>query len=135
MDFVGEELQNVWRSYRDPALIISLGYVISIWVGGILVRVFLDTMGSSGQIQEGLKGAGKRIGQLERFLVTTLTVLDQYSAIAFVFAAKSIARFKKIEEAPIFAEYYLAGTLASVSLAVLVGLGIKGALALLARSP
>lgn len=128
-------VQSIWASYRDPTLIVSSGYLISIWVGGIVVRVFLDSMGSPGQIDEGLQNAGRRIGQLERFLVTTLTVLDQYSAIAFVFAAKSIARFKKIEESPTFAEYYLAGTLASVSLAVLVGLAIKGGLALVRGSP
>ncbi|MFQ5847332.1 MAG: hypothetical protein ACE5IQ_06600 [Candidatus Methylomirabilales bacterium] len=86
------------------------------------------------EIDEGLENAGRRIGQLERFLVTTLMVLDQYSAIAFVFAAKSIARFKKIEESPVFAEYYLAGTSASVSFALLIGLCIKGGFALLGWS-
>lgn len=135
VDSVKDLLQNIWASYRDTALIVSLGYLISIWVGGVVVRTFLDSMGSTGQIDEGLQNAGRRIGQLERFLVTTLTVLDQYSAIAFVFAAKSIARFKKIEESPIFAEYYLAGTLASVSLAMLIGLAIKGGLALVRGSP
>lgn len=114
-------------------MVICLGYTVSIWVGGILVRGFLNSLGPFDKIDEGLRNAGRRIGQLERFLVTTLTVLDQFSAIAFVFAAKSIARFKKIEDEPIFAEYYLVGTLASVSFGMLMGLGIKAALALLGR--
>lgn len=123
--------ERIWRSYRDPVAIVASGYIISIWVGGTLIRVFLSTMGSSIDIGEGLRDAGMRIGQLERFVVTTLTLLDQYGAIAFVFAAKSIARFKKIEEEPRFAEYYLVGTLASVSVGILAGLTIKGGLALL----
>lgn len=133
-EVVRYRLERVWESYRYPAAIISSGYVISIWVAGTLVRVFLNTIGPFGGIDEGLRDAGKHIGQLERFLVTTLTILEQYSAIAFVFAAKSIARFKKIEETPMFAEYYLAGTLASVSLGILAGLGIKAGLALLGPS-
>lgn len=62
--------------------------------------------------------------------MTTLTVTEQYNAIAFVFAAKSVARFKKIEQDPAFAEYYLLGTLASVSVGVGAGLLIKAGLAL-----
>lgn len=131
MEFLRNSLQSLWQCYRDPAAIVLSGYVISIWVGGILVRVFLNTIKSLRGVDPGLRDAGKRIGQFERFLVTTLTVLDQYNAIAFVFAAKSIARFKKIEETPAFAEYYLAGTLASVSFGILVGLGIKAGLTLL----
>lgn len=133
-EVAGYRLETFWQSYRYPAAIISSGYVISIWVAGVLVRTFLSTIGPFGGVDEGLRDAGKRIGQLERFLVTTLTILDQYSAIAFVFAAKSIARFKKIEETPTFAEYYLAGTLASVSLGILAGLGIKAGLTLLGQS-
>lgn len=123
--------QRVWRTYRDPAIMVLFGYGVSVWLGGSLIRAFLDRIAPFRGMDEGLQDAGRRIGQLERFLVTTLTILDQYSAIAFVFAAKSIARFKKIEETPMFAEYYLAGTLASVSLAILVGLGIKAGLALI----
>jgi len=116
---------------RDRFAIVVSGYVISIWVGGIVIRLLLSSTGGNRSNAGDSPRAGIRIGQLERFLVTTLTVLSQYNAIAFVFAAKSIARFKRLEEEPTFAEYYLTGTLASVSFGVLVGLGIKGALYLL----
>ncbi|GEM_PF-1286906 len=125
--------ERIWQTYRDPGAIVTSGYVISVWVGGTLVRELLNAIGPPKEIDVGLRDAGMRIGQLERFIVTTLTVLDQYNAIAFVFAAKSIARFKKIEEMPTFAEYYLAGTLASASFGILVGLGIKAGLAILGR--
>jgi len=45
-----------------------------------------------------------------------------YNAIGYVIAAKSIARFKKLEEDKQFGEYYLAGTLLSVLIALVFGL-------------
>lgn len=63
--------------------------------------------------------SGRIIGILERIIVVFLTALGQYPAIAFVIAAKSIARFKRFEEDPSFAETYLVGTLASVSAAMI----------------
>ncbi len=122
---------NAWESFGGAAVVIAFGYTLSIWCGGVLVRVFLARLGPPVKIDEGLRNAGRSIGHFERFLVTTLAVLDQFNAIAFVFAAKSIVRIKKVESEPRFAECYLAGTLASVSVGILIGLGIKAGLALL----
>ena len=58
------------------------------------------------------------IGIFERLIVVALSLLAQYSAIAFVFTANSIARFKEIENNQGFAEVYLLGTLASVVFAM-----------------
>lgn len=62
--------------------------------------------------------SGKWIGIFERLIVAALSLLNQYSAIAFIFTAKSIARFKQLESDKDFAEVYLLGSLASVFLAV-----------------
>ena len=62
--------------------------------------------------------AGRRIGTAERCLAVILVILGQYSALAFVMAAKTIARFNKISEDQEFAEKYLLGTLSSMLLAV-----------------
>lgn len=43
-----------------------------------------------------------------------MLLLGQYSAVALVFTAKSIVRFKDFEDRS-FAEYYLYGTLLSVA--------------------
>lgn len=63
--------------------------------------------------------SGRIIGVVERTIVVALALLGQYSAIAFVMTAKSIARFKKIEESGDFAEQYLIGTLASLGIALI----------------
>ena len=73
-------------------------------------------------------GAGKWIGYLERLIILLLVMYHQYSAIAFVLTAKSVARFKAIEDNRITAEYYLIGTLmsAAATLVIAVLLGICG---------
>ena len=69
--------------------------------------------------------SGRWIGKLERMLVLALSMLGEYSAIAFVFTAKSIARFKEIEQNRDFAEVYLLGTLTSVTIALFSALVAK----------
>lgn len=61
---------------------------------------------------------GLIIGMLERVLVAVFILVGQYASIAFVITAKSIARFKQLEDQS-FAEKYLIGTLSSVALAML----------------
>jgi len=58
--------------------------------------------------------AGAFIGTLERIIVLLCLYSNQYSAIGFVFTAKSIARYNKMTEDKEFSEYYLLGTLLSM---------------------
>lgn len=62
-------------------------------------------------------GAGRTIGVLERMITLPLVLLDQWGALGLVLAAKSIARFKDLDQR-LSAEYYLVGTLMSLLLAV-----------------
>ncbi|WP_324669931.1 DUF3307 domain-containing protein [Geochorda subterranea] len=62
-------------------------------------------------------GTGMLVGMLERALILTFLLFEATAAVGFVLAAKSIARFKELEDRA-FAEYYLVGTLASVVVAV-----------------
>ncbi len=73
---------------------------------------------NNGESEEHGPKSGRWIGILERMLVLALSMLGEYSAIAFVFTAKSIARFKEIEQDRDFAEVYLLGTLSSVAIAL-----------------
>lgn len=61
-----------------------------------------------------IPGAGAIIGNLERVLSAIFLAMNQITAIGFIYTAKSIARFKEIEENKGFAEYYLIGTLFSI---------------------
>src|SRR5438105_2797618 len=67
---------------------------------------------------------GRAVGSLERALALTMVLLGDYAAVGWIIAAKSLARFKQLEDRE-FAEYFLVGTLASFLLAVLVGVGMR----------
>ena len=70
---------------------------------------------------------GATIGALERLLIVVLLLTGAEAAVGFVIAAKTIARFKQLDDRG-FAEYYLLGTLASVSVAIVTALLAQAAL-------
>ncbi len=67
---------------------------------------------------------GSLIGMLERVITAILLLCNQFGAIGLVLTAKSIARFKKMEDET-FAEKYLIGTLLSLSITLVVTLVIN----------
>lgn len=70
---------------------------------------------------------GRTIGVLERALGLTFILLDAWTGLAGIVAAKSIARFKDLEQRA-FAEYFLVGTLASLLVTAAVGAATIGGL-------
>ena len=105
----------------QDAIIIVLAYILAAVGGHFIVRWILKRYQVSAG---GLKGAGATIGVIERILVLTLVLMDQYAAIAVIFTAKSISRFEELKNRE-FAEYYLIGTLSSILISILVGIFIK----------
>lgn len=76
--------------------------------------------------------AGKLIGTLERWLILTFLLIGRYEVIGFLITAKSIIRFgdkdKSIDGKQTYkdqTEYFLAGTLLSISFAVACGLLLR----------
>lgn len=107
-----------------------LSMAFSIRPAEIAVRLLLKSMRrqASDKAREETDtalNAGHLIGYFERGIICALTLAGQYDAIAFVVAAKSIARYKKIEEDSEFAEIYLVGTLASVGLSMVFTMVVK----------
>ena len=70
---------------------------------------------------------GAAIGILERIVIVTLVLSGALAGIGFVVAAKTLARFKQLEDRR-FAEYYLLGTLASVTVGLVSALVAQAAL-------
>jgi hypothetical protein len=60
------------------------------------------------------------IGWLERFLVMTALILHSPATAGLILAAKSIARYPEFKREQ-FAEYFLIGTLLSISAATVGG--------------
>ncbi|MGE5579045.1 MAG: DUF3307 domain-containing protein [Bacillota bacterium] len=103
----------------NDLLAIAVAYVSAVFAGASLVRYMLDTFVLPDNLRVDT-GAGRYIGMLERALMLTLVLADALPSIAFVIAAKALARFKQLERAE-FAEYYLLGTLSSTLIAITIG--------------
>jgi hypothetical protein len=71
---------------------------------------------------------GEAIGVLERLLIVVLVMVGGVASVGLVIAAKTLARFKQLDDRE-FAEYYLLGTLASTSVAVISALVAAAVLA------
>jgi hypothetical protein len=110
----------------------------SIRIGPLTGRVVADPAPAAGPRDDGqIHGervvappparVGATIGVLERSLIVTFILVGAESAIGLVVAAKTIARFRQLDDRD-FAEYYLLGTLASVSVAIVTGLVARAAL-------
>ncbi|MFT2091214.1 DUF3307 domain-containing protein [Paraglaciecola sp. 2405UD69-4] len=70
-----------------------------------------------------LESAGMMIGYLERLLILTFIVLNQFSAIGFLLATKSVFRFGDLTntQGKKLTEYVMLGTLTSFTITIFVG--------------
>ncbi len=76
--------------------------------------------------KESLKNAGKWIGIIERILILTFILINEWAPIGFLLAAKSVFRFGDLKEGKDHkkTEYILIGTLLSFTFAIFLGLFI-----------
>lgn len=112
----------------DPALLFTLGVGASAYafnVNGMssVVAMLLERTELPARAESG-PSAGRVIGILERTFALTMILLDRWESVGLLLAAKSLARFKELDERP-WAEYYLVGTLLSLLGATLLALGVQ----------
>ncbi len=112
-------------------LLIILAYLIAFkpisLIIQLLLRPYTEQFESAHQDEQGLKTAGEYIGALERTLVITFVLIDQFAGIGFLLAAKSVFRFGDMrrQQDRKLTEYIMLGTLLSFSCALLLGLLVK----------
>jgi hypothetical protein len=115
---------NALRGARDRVLVTVAVYVAALFAGGYLIRSMTRPLMTHVRTREShteLIHAGMYIGWLERFLVLTALLLHSPATVGLIIAAKSIARYPEFKNEQ-FAEYFLIGTLLSISIAILGGL-------------
>lgn len=76
---------------------------------------------------QGLEAGGRKIGTLERWIILLLGLAGAWGAVALVIGAKAVARFEELKNRA-FAESFLIGTLASVTLALALVLILQAVL-------
>lgn len=107
----------------NRVLAVLVTYVFTVFGGAVLVRLILDGFEIAPDPEVDTR-SGRYIGMLERTLMVTLVVSDALPSIAFVIAAKALARFRQLAEFR-FGEYYLIGTLSSTLIAVATGAALR----------
>lgn len=117
-----------WLELWVTASVVLAAFAANAAGGSVLVRIVLgqlDNKGAPNRGGSGHDGAGRLIGMLERTITLILILAGQWAAMALLATAKSVARFDDLKDRE-FAEYYLVGTLTSLLVAILIGLGLLG---------
>jgi hypothetical protein len=114
------------QSAIEKPLVVSVVYVGVIFGGGYIIRFLTkpltkQDMSILGETTNEMQNAGMYIGWLERFVVLTALVLQSPATVGLILTAKSIARYPEMKSVR-FAEYFLIGTLLSMSLGIIGGL-------------
>jgi hypothetical protein len=108
---------------REQILDVAVIYVAVVFGGGYLIRYL--TRGLTSQTPanspDQLPNAGLYIGWLERLLVLTAIAVQTPALVGLILTGKSIARFPELKNAG-FVEYFLIGTLLSLSLSLAGGI-------------
>lgn len=115
----GAYIHILTRSYDTKLLqdIIKMaaGVLICGNPASILIRLVFSALTKERDAEN--PKVGSYIGILEREIIFLLGMIGQYSTIGFVLTAKSVARFKRLEDQA-FSEKYLVGTLLSAFIAI-----------------
>lgn len=129
-------LQTVLPGYWF--LLHLLGYIIMVGPVGFIIQLLTKKWTTELNPQDSLRNAGQWIGILERILTITFVYINQFSAIGFLIAAKSILRVFDKPDKPgseptlikpfssrKHTEYVVIGTFLSFAIAILTGLIIN----------
>lgn len=111
--------------FNTKYLLIIAAYIICTKPANIIVKEVFSAFEVTIDINENndLPNAGKLIGIIERFLVLTFIIINQFEAVGFLIAAKSVLRYK--DDNTLKTEYVLIGTMLSFGMAILLGIIIN----------
>ncbi|MDO9517152.1 MAG: hypothetical protein Q7J10_03780 [Methanosarcinaceae archaeon] len=106
-------------------LIIIEGYLVLLGTSGILVNYILVKISKeplNKNISKEVMDTGFVVGKCENILILTFMLLDAYTALALIFAAKTIVRSEDMRKNSLF---FLSGTMINVTYSVIVGFIVK----------
>ncbi len=123
-DFYQELFKAEWNSLKVWTIVTA--YLLILKPASVFLSLFIKKWTPSETTEESLPNAGKWIGYFERILILTFILTGNAEGIGFLLAAKSIFRFGELSKAQEIktTEYVLIGTLASFTIAILIGFAV-----------
>ncbi|ADZ09611.1 hypothetical protein Metbo_1371 [Methanobacterium lacus] len=106
-------------------IIIITGYALLLLTSGVLVRLVLSKISHKEKKEiapDNLWDTGAVIGKCENILIITFILSNEFTALAIIFAAKTIIRKDDIEKNSLF---YLAGNMINVTYSIVFGVILK----------
>ena len=97
---------------------------VAVFIKKLFAAMFQKNQNSTDCQETAINNAGSIIGRLERTIIAILLLCNQFGVIGLVLTAKSIARYKQLENQN-FAEKYLVGTLISLLISLISTILIK----------
>ncbi|MDO6803094.1 DUF3307 domain-containing protein [Wenyingzhuangia sp. 1_MG-2023] len=119
---------NIEKIYSKESLLLLLALLSVTFVSSIIMKMIMSKWElEEDNSDDSLQNAGMYIGILERLFVFSFIILNQWSAIGLLIAAKSVFRFGDLSRAKDrkLTEYMLIGSLVSFGLSILIGLLYK----------
>ncbi len=122
--FCQEFLRIEWNNLTTWTVVTA--YLLMLKPASVFLSLFIKKWTPSATVEKSLPNAGKWIGYFERILILTFILTGNAEGIGFLLAAKSIFRFGELNKAQEIktTEYVLIGTLASFTIAILVGFAV-----------
>ncbi|MBC2694335.1 MAG: hypothetical protein HF982_03470 [Desulfobacteraceae bacterium] len=105
--------------------IIAGGYFILLFTSGMMVNYILSKISGesiSQKIGKDARDTGFIIGKCENLLILTFMILEAYTSLALIFAAKTIVRKEDLNKNSLF---FLAGTMVNVTYSIMIGFLVR----------
>jgi len=131
------DTDTIVRSGKVTAIVCVIAAVVAVFrCGTYVVRGVLNKTGAIPPREpEGAGGSGplpsttelsrgRSIGNLERLLMIVAIGVGRYEVLGFLVSAKGLIRSREFENRA-FAEYFILGTLASTTVALVVGIALR----------
>jgi hypothetical protein len=108
-------------------IVISVaGYSVLLCTSGIVLESILSRISkktySTKELSKRERDTGFVVGKCENVLIVTFILLDAYTALAIIFAAKAVVRREDMSRNTLF---FLAGTMINVTYSIIIGLIVK----------
>jgi len=105
--------------------IIAGGYFVLLFTSGMMVNYILSEISGepiNQKIGKDARDTGFIIGKCENLLILTFMILEAYTALALIFAAKTIVRKEDLNKNSLF---FLAGTMVNVTYSIMIGFLVR----------